>query len=387
MQAARRATGLSHWGNDSFRAPFQHLLASLQGEARLPFVARLWFHQTIQRNLVNRLKIQSDLERYPEISRVPVRRPIFVIGMARTGTTFLQRLLAQDPASRAFRYWELCEPSPPPDPQSFERDPRRRKLMWAESFLKRFLFTRSQRAALQAAHPVGADDPEECEHLFMNSFMSLTMAALSATVSRRLDYVRWLHAQDREWVYREHRQQVQLMSWRSPGERLVLKCPAHFWALDALLKVYPDASLIWTHRDAAKQVASMCNNLSLWMLLFLQAPYDLQELGPALIEDLDTAIRRALAVRSKAEPARFYDLVYQDLVNDPIGAVRGIYSYFDYELTGEAEEAMRRWLTRERRRKRGRNVYYAEDFGLTTGEIHHRFRSYQERFDIPVERR
>jgi hypothetical protein len=385
MRTAIRETGLSDWGNESFRPSLCYLLESLQGTERLTFLPRVWFHRAILQSLVNRLRIQSDLKRHPEISEVPVHRPIFIIGTARTGTTFLHRMLAQDPASRAFRYWELREPSPSPDPQTYDRDPRRRKHLLAASFFERLLFTRSQREALKAVHTSGPDDPEECEFLFMNSFMSFTIAALSAVVTRSLDYVRWLHAQDREWVYREHREQVQLLLWRYSAERLVLKCPAHLWAIDALLEVYPDARLIWTHRDPRKQVASTCNNLALWMSLFLEEPHDFAKLGSPLAEDLDEAIQRALEIRAATDPGRFYDLLYDDLVKDPIDAVRRIYSYFDCEFTEDARQAMTRWLARKRRRKRRVNLYSLEDYGLTTREIDDRFAYYRDEFAIPVE--
>jgi hypothetical protein len=137
LSAAQRQTRLSDWGNESFRISLRILLESLEKEANLNFVGRSLLRRYCIRLLVNRLRLQDDFKRHPEILQVPIQRPLFILGLPRTGTTLLHNLLSQDPSSRWLHLWELISPSPPPEPETRETDPR---IEAAEKIVKRINF-------------------------------------------------------------------------------------------------------------------------------------------------------------------------------------------------------------------------------------------------------
>src|SRR5262252_6040691 len=161
MAAAQRRTGLSDWGDASFREAFRRLLEAYECTANLHLLGRLALRQECLRLLSNRLRMQEDLKRFPCIEQTPIRKPLVIVGLPRTGTTLLHQLLAQDPSARVPRLWELLQPSPPPCPEALATEPRRKQ---AEQMIRRALAFAPH---FQALHPLSATGPEEC--IFLRS--------------------------------------------------------------------------------------------------------------------------------------------------------------------------------------------------------------------------
>ncbi len=245
LDAARRATGLEDFGDDDFREPFRRLLAGLETEADLTLVGRIAAHRDLTGLLVNRLRLEEDRTRHPEIASRPIAAPIFIVGLPRSGSTLLHHLLGQDPDTRVPQAWEVMYPSPPPTRAAYETDPRieraARQLRWLDWLAPDF----------KAIHPVGARLPLECIAIMSASFRSTRFQTTYNVPS----YEAWLAGEDMRPAYAFHRRFLQHLQWRAPGVRWVLKAPAHVFSFDALLDTYPDARIVHTHRDPVTSVA------------------------------------------------------------------------------------------------------------------------------------
>jgi hypothetical protein len=370
---AERRAGLSDFGDDRFREGLEVLVRAFEEQGQAHTFGRLFFRESCVRLLVNRLKIQDDLTRHPEILEVPVRRPLFITGLPRSGTTLLHRLMAQDPEGRPLLLWETLEPSPPPRPETYRADPR---IGRARKTL-RTLHALAPRIA--TAHTFDAESPEECNSLFAHGFL----AGYNGFMYDVPDYVEWLRQQDLVEPYRYLRRQLQLLSWRMPEARWVLKAPAHLYGLDAILAVFPDARIVQTHRDPVRVLPSLCSLASAFRGI-VSDRVDLRRLGAEFTEAMARGPERAMAVRATADPAHFFDVAYPSLVADPVGVVREICRHFGDPVGPEFEGRMRRWLAENPQHKHGVHRYSLEQFGLDAATVNDRFAAYLRWMDEHV---
>ncbi len=376
LAKSRKLTGLDDFGDHSFREPLGILLRSFEADADLNLVGRICAHSEVLRMLCNRLRMVEDRRRHPGILDEPIRRPLFITGLPRSGTTFLHALLAQDPRCRAPQIWEVMHPSPPPERGSYDSDPRivhtERQLKWLDVLMPEF----------EKFHLIHARYPQECIAITDHSFMSYVFETMYQVSSYRA----WHDGQDKLPAYAFHRQFLQHLQWRCPGTHWVLKAPSHLMALEALLHVYPDADIVQTHRDPLKVLPS-CASLT----RVLRAPFTnrLHREGIASEVTLrwEGSARLALELRrrNQAMGERFFDVRYLDLRRDPMGVVRGIYRHFNRELTDGAEAAMQRFVTENPKDKHGVHRYTLEEFGLDRETEWRRFRFYTEQYGIDPE--
>jgi hypothetical protein len=347
------------------------MLTAHEEPAALNSIGRAVIRDMTIGSLVNRLKLQADFTAHPEILDTPLRRPLFIVGWPRTGTTLLHRLLALDEANRALRFWELDAPSPPPRAETRDRDPRvsaaRRKLRLLYGFVPE----------LALVHGSAADAPEECELLFRNAFVSVSYDVMAHVPS----YTAWLEAHDWTSTYRYYRRQLQLLTWQSPGERLVLKSPHHLGQLRPLFAAFPDACVVQTHRDPLEALPSACSLASIGPLL-LGDRFDAATLGRHISTLLAAWTRRGMEFRATAEPSRFCDVRFAELLADPLATVRRIYAQFGFDLRPAVEQRMRRHLAARRRGASVPHRYTLASFGLDEGTVRERFSEYVERFAL-----
>jgi hypothetical protein len=372
LAAARRRTGLSDWGDERFRVALRLLLEDYNADPDLTFLGRALLREMLIRFLVNRLRVQNDLKQHPEIVNTPIRRPLFVVGLPRTGTTLLHHLLSLDPTGRPLLFWESMSPSPPPEERTRANDPR---IGQARRLLRRL---RWAAPSVSVVHEVEACGPEECVGLLYHTFVSPVFWG------RLPRYRRWLEELDDAEVlaaYREYRQQLQLLQWHCSQRRWVLKYPDHLYGLAALLALFPDGCIIQTHRDPIEAVPSACSSHVLMDALVYQ-PLDLKEVGQRVMGLTKLRIERCLRARQAGDGGRIYDLHYRDLVNDPVAAVRGIYHHFRFPLTSELEEKIRAYLAANPQHKHGVHRYTLEEFGLNREQVRREFAPYYERFQI-----
>ncbi|PPS43144.1 sulfotransferase [Chroococcidiopsis sp. TS-821] len=375
LSTASRKTGLSDWGDESFRLPLRMLLKSLEEDAELSLFGRYFLRKLCIQLLTNRLRIQEDIKRYPEIQKVAIARPLFILGMPRAGTTLLHNLLAQDPKSRWLHLWEMVSPSPPPEYHNRYRDPRIHKV---EKLVQRYNTLAPQLATVHNLNPHG---PEECNPLFEHEFASLIFEIRANVKS----YATWMETYDMLKAYQFYRQQLQLLAWHYPPEsHWVFKAPAHIFYLDTLMKVFPDACIVQTHRDPLKVLPSVCSLTAIVRSIYSDR-IEPKTLGNYWSDRIAKALKREMQVRDSETSSRFYDVHYHHLVQDPIGTVRQIYAYFGYDFHPQMAENIKTWLAQNPQHKHGVHRYSLEQFGLAPERVNHQFAQYCERFNIKRE--
>lgn len=361
IENAQKKAQRCDWGSESFRLGLQTLLISLHQEGNLSLTGRWLMRDYVTDLLVNRLQIQATLKQHPEILEVPIHRPLVITGLPRTGTTFLHRLLAQDPQFRWLRLWELLQPCPPPDPISAATDPRLQKTQVLARQYKTIA------PSLSTAHLIEAQLPEEGNQLLEHAFTNF-LFDLRAHVPT---YETWLRAQDMRASYQYYRQQLQLLSWRWPG-RWLLKAPCHLRNLDALSSVFPDACIIQTHRDPCVVVPSICSLTAMFRSIFVEAP-DLNLIGQDLLDITAYSHRQGRRFRQKYASIPVCDIDYSDLTKDPLKTVHHIYQFFGEQLQPEAVSKMEQWLADNPQSKHGIHSYSLEQFGLSETAIREKF--------------
>ncbi len=375
LAAARRAGKGRRFADESFREPLGRLLRALDCEARLHPLGRAILRQTLVRLLLNRLRLEAACQEHSEIEAIAVDSPVFIVGLQRTGTTLLHRLLAVDPALRPLASWEALNPAPFPGtgPRAGGRDPRMRSAEWAERGL-RYLAP-----DFFAIHPVEAHAPEEDVLLLDFSLLSPTAEASQNLPS----YSQWLEEVDHRPAYRYFRRMIQLLLWQKPG-RWLGKTPHHLEYLDVLLDVFPDAKIIHTHRDPLRALPSFCSMLFHARGIFSDR-VDPREVGRQWTHKQVRMVERGMVVRDRVGAESFADVSYTALIADPIKQVRRIYDFLELDLAPETERRMQAWISGNPQHRLGRHDYRLEDFGLDRADLERRFAAYRERFDVPRE--
>ncbi len=382
ITAARRSTGLHDFGpafrDASTREPMRRLLSALDREAALHPMGRAILRGNLVRALVNRLRLEEAFDLHPEIDASPVAEPVFIVGLQRTGTTLLHRLLSCEPAFRPLISWEALNPAPfpgsgPGDPRSRDRDPRIRLAEVAERGL-RYLAPE-----FFAIHPVEAHAPEEDVLLLDMTFVSPTADATLHVPS----YSSWLEDADQGAAYRYLERILKLLLWQRDG-RYLGKTPHHLEQLDTLLDVFPDARIIQTHRDPVRVVASFCSMISHGRYIFSDR-VDPHDVGEQLGRKALRAVTRSMAVRDDRGGDSFLDVAYPDLLADPLKQVRRIYDFVGLSLSTETEAAMHSWISSNPQNKHGSHRYRLADFGLDPARLSELLEPYRRRFDIERE--
>lgn len=373
---ARRRTGLQDLGDPPHAEALGVLLRSLDEQAALHPAGRALVREDLLRLLANRLQLTAVFAAHPEITARPIERPLFIVGLPRTGSSILHELLAQDPDNRAPMTWEVKLPCPPPEASSFECDPRiavvHAELEQMDAAIPEF----------KKMHPQGARLPQECLNLTTHAFASIFWSVSHDVPA----YQAWLDRLDQRPIYAFHHRMLRLLQWHCPPERWVLKSSSHLWSLDALLDEYPDACIVQTHRDPLKVLASFTSLVKTLRGLYSER-IDPRRIGVAQAEFLAAGLDRAIAFRDRARigPAQVIDLQFRDFIADPIGRIAELYRHFGRTLSPEAERRMRRFLAENPGDQYGPHRYRFADTGLDPDAERRRFARYQERFGIASE--
>jgi len=377
VDLALEATGLADFGADTWREGLDRLVAALRDEAHLHELGEQLAAGEIVDYLSTRLGLIEWRSQHPEIATVDVVPPIVIVGQARTGTTILHDLLAQDPANRVPLTWEVDRPLTPPETATFDSDPRiaasEELLSGVELLIPGF----------QAMHPMGALLPQECVRMTGGDFRSM----IFPTQYRVPSYAQWLIDEaDMAPAYRYHRIFLQHLQSRHPAPRWVLKSPGHLWCLGALLDEYPNALLVQTHRDPLRIIASLTSLMSVLRQLGSDAislPDIASEFAAYLVEGLD---RSVTAREDGTVPAgRVVDVQFREFMADPFATIGAIYERLGLDLAPASEQRMREFLADNTTEKHGGHNYTWADTGLDLGEWRERTRRYQEYFDVPSE--
>ena len=375
VRAAARAAKSDQFGDESFRDALPLFFDAIAREADLTWLGRVMCRQSLLGFLQNRFSVYRHRAAHPEVAGVPIERPIFIVGYPRTGTTILHSLLAQDPANRAPLAWEVQFPDPPPRSATFNADPRIDKAQ------THFGHMDTMAPSLASIHEIGADLPQECMPILAQSMLGPQLQMIFNVPS----YQAWVDAQSHAPAYTYHRHFLEHLQSKHMKDRWVLKSPIHLRSLDALLIEYPDARIIFTHRDPAKTVPSLA---SLYYVIrgLASDSVDPCALGQQTTEWWADSLDAATAAREKHrdKAAQFMDVQFEEVVADPVAALGRAYERFEIPWSADIESRMRAFLADNPRGKHGAHQYEMEDFGLTLAQIRERFEGYCNRYEIPL---
>jgi hypothetical protein len=375
--ASERAGGLESLGDGPFVEPLGRLVDSLAADGRLNDIGRLISNERMLLHTVNRLQYVHDRTLYPEIATQEIVRPVFIVGMPRTGTTILHDILACDPRSRAPLTWEVMFPSPPPETATFDTDPRIAQC--ATTFPDRDL----QLPGFDAIHPMGPQLTQECVVMMGESMCT----PLFHNQFRVPAYEDWVD-DEADWspVYDFHHRQLQHLQAHHPGDRWVLKTGAHLWGLDKLLETYPDARIVFTHRDPVKSMTSYAS------LTAIVRRVGSDEVDPVEVADdwigrLRRVLLRGIEIRQARDypDAIFYDMYFPDFIADQFAQVEKIYEALDLPMSGDGADAMKAFIDDNPPGKHGIHRYSPEEFGVDPATVRSEFRSYIDHFGLEEE--
>lgn len=374
LTLARGKENNQHFEITTFLDPLERLLASVETSCDLHPFGRFFVKQMIIGILVNRLKLENIWHQRPEILSETIQSPLIILGLPRTGTSYLFNLLSQDPDHRFLSNWEATVSQVPPDGSySYENDPRRKlgkHLMKFQHYLA---------PQMQDLHTFYLDGPEECTSILIQEFTTQALAGMFNTPA----YSEWLDTAPHTATYHHHKRVLQTLQWKYPGERWLLKSPAHTEAIESVLEVYPDACLIQMHRDPVKAVSSFASLCAAFRGIYSKS-IDSGEVGSQALSRMAFDFNHYLEKRSECDASRFLDLQYRDLVEDPLGTVKHIYNRFELTLSSSAEARMQAFLAKDLKSKSSHH-YSPKDFGLNDQLIRKHFQRYIDAYSIPEE--
>ena len=375
LAAAAKQAGFDDFGPETLREPLEVLQRAFDEEAGLTSFGRIVVRQLLVSSLSQRLRVLHWAREHPEVRDQKIERPWIILGLPRTGTTLLSFLLGFDPVSRPLLQWEASSPVPPPDLASYAEDPR------IAATAKQFDQLQDLNPALRAMHPFGATLATECVTLFAFDLRTLSFETQAFIPS----YGRWLEKADMRSTYAIHKLSLQILQSRLPTRNWSLKTPNHLWCLDLLEDVYPDARLIWTHRDPAKVVPSVASLITAMHKTY-STRVDPVAVGREWDDKLHAGIVRGMEFDDRQAGRQWCShLLYSELMADPIAAVRRIYAQFDRELHPLHVQRMETWMHMRGQDAFGRHGYDARDFGLAKEQIRARYSDYIARYQIPEE--
>ncbi len=379
-EASARSGGLQNFGDDSFRPALAVLLAALDREGDLSEVGRERLGGRILERLQNRLGLEDYYRRYPEILNEELDDPIVIVGLPRTGTTLLQRILGCDPRLYPMLYWETRYPIPLSDPVPPGPDPR---IALAKTEVAAMI---AANPALLSIHPWDAEAADEEGMLIEHSFHGYFDAYADVP-----SYSEWLWRADQVPAYQHLKRMLKFIQWQkrrrgSSALRWVLKAPHHLRQIDVLFKVFPGAQVIQTHRDPLETVPSSGSFIHNLRRVYMR------DADPARAGQQRSAIYargmlETLRYRDQNPAAAFLDIRFADTVARPVEVVKAIYAFVGLELPADVTERMQVHLEHNRRELRPPHSYSIGHYGLSEEQIRRDFAAYRARYILPRELR
>ncbi|HEX7751262.1 MAG TPA: sulfotransferase [Novosphingobium sp.] len=370
---AEAITGLTD-PEPEVRHNLERLVDSLAREFPMSPSGEVSVRTMLLADTVNRLEGLKWLRDYPEIAEETIATPVFLTGLPRSGTTYFQYLFDRDPRFRLIRTWEAMMPSPPPgfDPASVTQ----RRAAWMAIQAQRRV------EGFDALHLYDEDGSDECHAFLEQSFGAVGLDNLCRVPS----YFTYLMDElDLAQTYRVHKRQLQLLQWRGERKPWALKYPNHVIAMPAILRVYPDARFVMTHRDPVQTLASIAKMTLALRGARAAGPVDPHEVGRDMLAFIARHIDRILAFDGSPEGQRVMHVDYYALIADPVGEMRRIHRGLGIDTPADVAAAVADWHAANPKNARGRNDYAVAQFGLDEAEVAARFAPYMQRFAIPRE--
>ncbi len=375
LEAASAATGLSDFGDDDFEEGLAVLLESYRKDANLTPLGEKLVWDELLGDLSGRLAVVDHLKRMPEILDAPLARPVFILGLPRTGTTTLQQIMQQDPDSQVLEYWLGVVPQPRPPRESWESHEGYRRV--AEVLR----LTYEADPNLRALHDVSADSGGECRFIFRHLFMDDSYDHTAYLPS----YREWFDAQPMDKVYRWYRNVLKVIQHPHADRRWVLKYPPHIRCLRELFAEFPDACVIQTHRDPARVLPSQASLLAHFTAVY-EENVDRKHIGRLIAELWEQRLAQGIREREAlGRESQFFDLHFREVLRDPVSSIQRALAAFDMDLSDDAVLRMNAWHASHPAGRHGGHAYSPETYGMDPKDLSNRFRDYRERFDVPAE--
>jgi hypothetical protein len=375
LAQARAETGLRDYGDETLPDRFRQAVTWLQSQKmdeagqRAAAAVCVWL-------LTSRLQVMQDRKRYP-IAEEQIERPVFATGEPRAGTTLLHALLAVDPNARALRFWEVMYPSPPPGLAAAD-DPRRPRADedWREILhkLPKWLISHPYNDMLGNGLP-------ECERTWAFDFRVMTPTAWwRVPMGMNVGGL----PMDSRAQYRIHKMMLQQFQFNRPKKYWVLK-GFHGARLEALFETYPDARIIWTHRDPVQTIASRIV-LTGELVEGLTGQVDWKEQARVQLAMSRAGFQSTLSNPLVNDP-RIHHVRYTDFVSDPVGTIGAFYKKYAIPFGPETEAAMRGYLQSNKSDRYGKFRYSTDIINENIGALHEEFAPYRKRFGLEIEKR
>jgi hypothetical protein len=371
---ARRETGLSQFDGPAIEEPLERLTRALRTEARLNEVGVHTWHARLLNTLTTRLRARDWFVRHPEILEEKLPPPVVILGLARTGTTLLHRLLATDPRFYAGAWWEVRFPVPEADDISGEK-----RIAAAKAEVAGILAAVPEMAAIHPWDALGAD---EDIMLIDHTLLSTTAESLAHLPT----YRSWIHSQDLRAGYAYLLQLMKFLQWQKKrrGQRAdywVLKTPMHLGYVEVIAELMPGATFVQTHRDPIATIPSFASMVHmLWAMGSDSA--DPREAGRQWSETLEQHLNHCLDQRERLAN-RFIDVNFRDTVTEPVKVVERIYQDIGLPMTDATRAGISAYMSTHPREGRPKHEYTLEEFGFTRAELEQRFRRYREKHILP----
>jgi Sulfotransferase family len=372
MRAARERAGLESFGTWPIAEPLERLMHSYRTEAHLTMLGRVTVRELIVSLLENLLCLEAERRGAPQIEAQRIDAPTFIIGLPRTGTSLLHSLMGEDRANRVPLTWEVMFPAGYARSTAEDARVHRRaesRLTWANRLAPEF----------KRIHSIAPDLPQECIAITAQVFMSIQFHTTHNVPS----YENWFESHPQDLGYQFHHRLLQHLQARRPGSRWVLKAPGHLFDLAALLRRYPDARIIQTHRDPLRVVASMASHATVLRRAFSDRANP-REIAADWTARWANALESFLAAREHANPGQFLDVRYETIESEPVETIERVYEFLGWRLTDTARTAMTAFLAANPKNKHGVHRYSLAQYGLDKNTERKRFARYCERFSIPM---
>lgn len=378
FKLAAQRTSLTEIDSDSWRDGLAIMLEDLNTSSAFTPFGRERILGDATDALGRRMQVHDYIQQHPEVLDAPVERPLVVLGMPRTGTTVISYLLDQDPARRSLLHWQCVDPIPPASTETLRTDPRCLALLEEQ----RKILEMVRQAKVPLPHWEDADGPTEDMFIHNQDFKGLSWDSFLSSPR----YSEWLFDEtDMTSTYEYQKRYLQVLQSTAPGS-WSLKMPSHSVHIEALLKVFPDARLVWAHRDPYKATGSLAN---LWKLpkgmTHQPEAVDSEAMGRNAMWQMGYHVDRPLRARDRIGDERFFHMYYHEMMRDPMDVMRRLYAWADEPLPAETEARMRNWLAEHPQDVFGLNSYSLDQYGLTVEQLKPVFAEYLDTFDIELE--
>lgn len=355
LDSAAATAGLHDWGDDlRFKIGLEQLVSAVE-KSEAADIIRGYAYNWIMQLLMTKLHLVDDARKHPDITAAPIEKPLVVIGLPRAGTTILYDLLSLDPNARSPKEWELFAPWPAPETATFDNDPRIAKLQGAYD---KILNASPEMRDIYRLEPTM---PGECNGIMLHHFASPNLSAILPIPT----FNDWFANTTVPGQYESHKRILQQLQWKGPRGNWLLKSPVHLFDLEGLMHSYPDAQLVWTHRDPARTMSSISSHI--YSLQKAQkAEVDKHEIGRDQWRNWRNALN--VATRARAENPRVenavFDISNRAIIDDPVAAVRSIYQHFGRDFSDEFAQRIEHFAKERGASRMGKHRHTLEEYGL-----------------------